>query len=393
MFESYTNFGNGVFYFCLRNGWQKEEPIEGEDCPLDRYGLSMIAVSVNSDGSCNTITCRWNHENGGNDHIMTPKQLSQVIGCNFYDTFKPPTPEEIQKKLQRKLYTIQDDIQIHLWYGEPIADFTEILEYDPDNGDVDERNIYKYKSDNGNCVLLYKDGELIADMIFDDADYRYNDVITVYAGDKENLITLDGKLLSDVWLDYVENKFEYGYARICKNKKWNLINKQGQLLLSKWYDELGGGGYHVVKNAEKNNLLRVIDNGKMNFLNYVNDKMVFEKPIEKFFAIDDNNWGIKFEGDDFIMIYDSNTMKVKAPWKISKLLGYYYGFYKIQLMGTKYLESNLIDPKCNLYNTETKQMIQANPYLNNIQKESKQDRLIEFISMKIFNNLLEEVRY
>ena len=37
-------------------------------------------------------------------------------------------------------------------------------------------------------------------------------------------------------------------------------------------------------------------------------------------------------------------------------------------------------------------MIQANPYLNNIQKESKQNRLIEFISRKIYNSLLNEVR-
>ena len=153
-----------------------------------------------------------------------------------------------------------------------------------------------------------------------------------------------------------------------------MINKQGQLLLSKWYDGLGGGGYDIVKNADKNHLIKVIDNGKLNLLNYTNNKMVFEKPIEKLYGIDKNNWAIKLEGDDYIMIYDSNTMKVKAPWKISELLGYdaSYDFYKIQLMGAKHpMDSNLIDTQCNLYNTETKQLIQANPYLNNIKKETK----------------------
>ena len=173
-----------------------------------------------------------------------------------------------------------------------------------------------------------------------------------------------------------------------------MLNKQGQLMLDKWYDAIGGGGYDVVTNADKNHLIKVIDNGKLNLLNYTNNKMVFEKPIKDLRALDVNNWCIRFEGDDYYMIYDSNTMKIKAPWKISKLLGFYHGFFKLQLIGAKHeLDSNLIDTQCNLYNTETKQMIQANPYLNNIQKESKQNRLIEFISRKIFNNLLNEVRY
>lgn len=395
MFNAYTNNGNGVFYFCLRHGWEDEDEEEGEGCPLDSYGLSMIAVSVNNDGSCNTITCRWNHENGGNDNIMTPKQLSEVIGRNFYQVFKPLTQEEIQRNMQMQIYKIQDEIQDQMYYEDSIQDITEVLEYDPYYGDVDKRNIYKYKSESGSYVLLYEDGDFVIDMIFDLADDREGDIIVVKNGNKENFITLDGEFLSDVWFDKVLTRFRNGYGLVCKGKKWNMINKQGQLILSKWYDGLGWGSYNFAQNADKNNFIHVMDNGKMNFLNYTNNKMVFEKPIEKFFGIDKNNLAIKLEGDDYIMIYDSNTMKVKAPWKISQLLGYdSQGFYKIQLMGAKHhMDSNLIDPQCNLYNTETKQLIQANPYLNKIQKESKQNRLIEFISKQIYNSLLNEVRY
>jgi hypothetical protein len=98
MYNNYTHGGMGLFYFCLKNGFENVEEVKGEGCPLDEYGLSMIAVSVNEDGSCNTITCRWNHANGGNDNIMTDVELSKVINRDFYKTFLPYSPEEIRKK-------------------------------------------------------------------------------------------------------------------------------------------------------------------------------------------------------------------------------------------------------------------------------------------------------
>jgi hypothetical protein len=73
MYQSYTKNGLGRFYFCLKPRFEKVERIEGEDCPMDDYGKSMIAISVNDDGSLNTCTCRWNHDNGGNDNMMDTK--------------------------------------------------------------------------------------------------------------------------------------------------------------------------------------------------------------------------------------------------------------------------------------------------------------------------------
>ena len=88
-FDTYTNVGINQFYFCLRNGFENEEEVIGENCPLDSYGLSMIAVSIRPNGSINTCTCRWNHDNGGNDNIMNDKQLSELLGCNMYDVLLP----------------------------------------------------------------------------------------------------------------------------------------------------------------------------------------------------------------------------------------------------------------------------------------------------------------
>ena len=73
MFNSYTSDGIGQFYFCLRNGFENEPKEMGEGCPLDSYGLSMVAVSVDDVGRLNTCTCRWNHDNGGNDNISVDR--------------------------------------------------------------------------------------------------------------------------------------------------------------------------------------------------------------------------------------------------------------------------------------------------------------------------------
>lgn len=97
-YNNYTHGRRGRFYFCLKNGFENVPQEVGENCPLDEYGLSMIAVSINQDGSPNTITCRWNHANGGNDSVMTPQQLEQVIQMPYYETFKPFTEEELANR-------------------------------------------------------------------------------------------------------------------------------------------------------------------------------------------------------------------------------------------------------------------------------------------------------
>ena len=87
MFDSYAS--DIQYYFCLRNGFEGVERRPTEGCPLDEYGLSMIAVGVDENGRLYTCTCRWNHENGGNDDVMDANELSQVIGMDFFEAFKP----------------------------------------------------------------------------------------------------------------------------------------------------------------------------------------------------------------------------------------------------------------------------------------------------------------
>ena len=107
MFDNYTSGSIGLFYFCLRKGYQTVPKEKGEGCPLDDYGKSMIAVSVNDDGSLNTCTCRWNHDNGGNDGIMTTEQISDLLGVDFYKTFKPRDPNGLLGEYRKK--AVKDD--------------------------------------------------------------------------------------------------------------------------------------------------------------------------------------------------------------------------------------------------------------------------------------------
>lgn len=90
-FDSYTSNGESQFYFCLKNSFEQIKPIVNKGCPLDEYGLSMIAVCVDGDGDLKTCTCRWNHDKGGNDNIMDEEEISNVVGVNFYQVFKPLT--------------------------------------------------------------------------------------------------------------------------------------------------------------------------------------------------------------------------------------------------------------------------------------------------------------
>lgn len=78
----------GYFYFILKKEFASIPEEEEENTPLDEYGLSMIAVSFRKDGEINSVTSRWGRENGGNDNIMTSKQLSHLIGTDIYSVTK-----------------------------------------------------------------------------------------------------------------------------------------------------------------------------------------------------------------------------------------------------------------------------------------------------------------
>ena len=223
MYNSYTNNGSGRFYFCLRKGFENEPEVEGDGCPLDNYGLSMIAVSVTMEGEVNTITCRWNHDNGGNDNIMTIEQLENVIGRNFYQIFKPYTREE----LHAKGVILFDEVQDLLDSGKKPE---EIFDYCDDFIEGFARVEL-----NGKFNFINRERKLLSSQWFDYCDDFIEGFARVELNDKYNFINGEGKVFSNQWFDDCGD-FNDGFAWIRLNSKYNFINGEGKLLSSQWFD-------------------------------------------------------------------------------------------------------------------------------------------------------------
>ena len=90
--DTYSLEGDNTVYFCLREGFEDEPRVAGENSPLDSYGLSMMCIIVDRDGDLATSTTRWNDANGGTDWAITPEQIVDLVGRPFGDAF-PASPE------------------------------------------------------------------------------------------------------------------------------------------------------------------------------------------------------------------------------------------------------------------------------------------------------------
>ena len=247
MFDSYTSGGIGQFYFCLRNGFENEPEQVGEGCPLDSYGLSMIAVSVDENGRLNTCTCRWNHDNGGNDNIMDTKQISQVIGRNFFDVFKP----------NGRWQEIVGNAMNRLRNGESPEGVFDVCNYFNEGLAVVKLN------DKWNWVRQ-DNGQLFSDQWYDGCGDFNEGLAVVKLNDKCNWIRQDnGQLFSEQWFDRCWS-FNEGFAvvekgDIYKDGKWNWVRRDnGQLFSEQWYDYCGGfsKGLAEVKLNGKQYLMR-----------------------------------------------------------------------------------------------------------------------------------------
>ena len=258
-YDRYTNGGSGIFYFCLKKGFQKVPKKIGEGTPLDEYGLSMIATSVNEDGTCNTITCRWNHD-GGNDHIMTPKELSQIIGINYFQVFKPYTSEELMEKgiiPFAKVQEILDNGTAPNELFEVIGNF-----YDNNNNPTSIQWVSLK-----NKLNLLHDGRLLSKRWYDSiGDFSKNYVGVKINGEWNFLNLKTDEYVLDEWSTLTDPHFYSGIALVSNSKRlFNYFNSNtGKLVSDEWFQQafsweaekpLGEGFGKVSKNGKKN-LLR-----------------------------------------------------------------------------------------------------------------------------------------
>ena len=207
-YDNYTG-GLGTFYFMLRHDFKDIKQEQGNNTPKDDYGLSMIAVSVDGLGKLNTSTTRWNHSCGGTDNMFTTEELSNLMGQNFYQVFKPKfTKEEVIQKIKEG--------------GELIEiGGLDFIEYN-------------------NKYYLIKDGVIDLNNSFDEVLEFYDGFVGVGVDSKGyNFINNDGDILSpNLWFNEV-GEFNDGLAEVELNGKLNFINTKGELLFSNlWFDEV-----------------------------------------------------------------------------------------------------------------------------------------------------------
>ena len=249
-YDAYTNNGYGLFYFCIRDDFKSVEEVKSEGCPLDNYGLSMIATSVNEDGKCNTITCRWNHDNNGNDNIITPMQLSKLIGRNYYQVFKPYTKEE----LYAKGLVPTSDVQMLLDKGKkPNKIFSKMLK-----SGIDGILIVSLNEKKWNFFDVSKNMILCSEWYGFVGNFHDGFAVVRRGDGKCNFIKPDGSVLCPEWYDLVYH-FHDGFARVERDDlKWNFIKPDGSVLCSEWYGyvEYFHDGFAFVRRGD----------GKWNFI-------------------------------------------------------------------------------------------------------------------------------
>ena len=295
-FNDYTNNGICVFYFCLKDGFESIPEKIGENCPLDEYGLSMIAVCVDENGECKTVTCRWNHDNGGNDNIMSTEELSSLLGVNFYEVFKPSTV--FKDKLEKALSLAKkgdlsgfDNIYSFNKNGIAIVELNNKWNLIDTNGKlVSQRwfdNIYSFNKNgiaqvmlNGKLNLIDVNGKLVYQQWFDWIDnFNEDGFAQVMLNRKWNFIDVNCNFLSKQWLDWI-SEFENGIAKVKLNNKWNFIDVNGNFIYKQWFDYISDF---------KNGFAKVKLNHKWNFID-VNGKLISEQWFDDIYNFDENGF-------------------------------------------------------------------------------------------------------
>ena len=448
MYDSYTHNGLGRFYFCLKDGFENVPREKGEGCPLDEYGLSMIAVSVNEDGSCNTITCRWNHDNGGGDNIMTPQELSEIIGMNFYKVFLPYSKEEIAEKKKEIVNMIYDvykefvsedfgymhtfDDDLNSYYNDEEDAYYDDDGYEIDDTDNESRNMLKDKEDikdvDGDLDIIAYAGfadderlqdmdpvpsilintrtdELIVDGLFDfqmDFNYVRGFVSAKPLGSKgtmlidvENKKYLSDTVFSTAYLMYSSASKDW-VALVGLNGKMNVIKNDGSYLFDEWIDgamsQFGQNGMFSV--TYKDNRRVINSNGDTVINNIELGSNSYFKPFTdgKFFFIK--------HADGKIYAYSSKDGSMFAPWCISQLLGSksiktqrqtsqgtipgYQWFYRVKMING---DDRLLDKECNVHDLQSGELIEKNPYFT---KNESRRRIGSLLEQSIIRFILSE---
>ena len=269
-YDQYTSNGVNQLYFILRDGFENEKRIKGENAPYDSYGLSMMTVIVDPEGMMTQSTTRWNHANKSSDSAFSPKQISEIIGRNFYEVFKPNTKfKDAVTNAVEKLRT-GESINNIFDVVRTIKKGSFIVELLEKQNILTPQNTFKYPKWfdfignfkegfaivrlNGKRSFINTKGELIGDgnLWFDSVSRFDEGVARVELNNKYSFINTNGELIGDgnLWFDFAK-EFNNGFAEVKLNGKRSFINTEGELIGdgNLWFDDVGrfNEGFAIVR--------------------------------------------------------------------------------------------------------------------------------------------------
>ena len=283
-YDQYTSHGVNQLYFILRDGFENEPRIKGENAPYDSYGLSMMTVIVDPEGMMTQSTTRWNHENDSSDSAFTPKQISEIIGRNFYEVFKPNT--KFKDAVANALEKLKMGTQVKeaFAYTESLEDGTYLVRLLGKYNILTPQKAFKYQKWfdyvgdfnegfarvelNRKYSFINTKGELIGNgnLWFDDAWSFKEGLATVKLNRKWSFINTKGELIGDgnLWFDNVRD-FDDGLARVRLNRKYSFINTKGELIGNGnlWFDFIWGFSEGFAKVALNGKYSWINTNGEL----------------------------------------------------------------------------------------------------------------------------------
>lgn len=168
MWKSYTNDGMNNVYFILHKNF-KTTP-KTDISAKDEYGLSMLSVIVRPYGTMCFCTGRYNHALAGNDSLLTTKELSALIGRNYYEVCLPKTGVEIEEIIFKNWDVVESDsVALHKGWKKILKKPTDHLlntgkvytYYDPEKRYLVFDKVYEFDSNDLAIVELNKKYNLI----------------------------------------------------------------------------------------------------------------------------------------------------------------------------------------------------------------------------------------
>ena len=316
MYYSYTHDGLGVFYFCLKNGFENVKKVKGKNCPFDKYGLSMIAISVNEDGSLNTCTTRWNHSNGGSDNSMTTQEISNLFGVNFYDIFKPRSEEEKQEaKLKKAKILVSklekfnngdgnafdfvnkftDNIYLVGTYGATTNVGYVISNLVSSNG-----NFYFWPNSNIDNLIGYSEVNLLPNskvisLIEDSTKKAY--VVDKYLRMIANLPNNSSLFSDDL---YSINLYRLSFGDFEDMKLYNL--KNGYV-----YNKLGNVQRKKIYQTTESGILKIKDSNNTYYFNYNTDTIIDNINDENIYAMSHKNFYDSHKTKNYVILINNKN--------------------------------------------------------------------------------------